>query len=101
MQYIFFFAISTVILQHYTVYYKKDKKLYKKAEKDFPDDYTYLLTKGWGYYKQGNYQEALEILQKSRDLRIKNAIYNPKAYLHLDAAKKAVAGPKNNWNKQI
>jgi len=48
VQYIFFFAISIVILQHNTGQYKKEKKLYKKAEKDFPDDYTYLLTKGWG-----------------------------------------------------
>jgi hypothetical protein len=55
-----------------------------------------LHTKGWGLYKQGKYQEALEILQKSWDLRMKNAIYDHEAFLHLEAAKKAVAGQKNN-----
>jgi tetratricopeptide (TPR) repeat protein len=59
-----------------------------------PDYYSYLHTKGWGLYKQGKYKEALEILQKSWDLRKKNAIYNHEAFLHLEAAKKAVAGQK-------
>ncbi len=61
-----------------------------------PDNYTYLHSKGWGLYKQGKYQEALNVLQKSWDLRMKNAIYNHEAFLHLEAAKKAVAGQKNN-----
>jgi Tfp pilus assembly protein PilF len=30
-----------------------------------PDNYAFLHCKGWGLYKQGKYQEALEILQKS------------------------------------
>jgi Tfp pilus assembly protein PilF len=59
-----------------------------------PENYNYLHTKGWGLYKQGKYQEALEILQKSWDLRKEKAIYNHDAFLHLEAAKKAVAGIK-------
>jgi len=46
-------------------------------------------------YKQGKYNEALEVVQKSWDLRMKNAIYDHEAYLHLEEAKKAVAGQKN------
>ncbi len=69
-------------------------ELVEKALKLMPDDYSYLHTKGWGLYKQGKYKEALEILQKSWDLRIQNAIYNHTALLHLEAAKKAVAGQK-------
>jgi tetratricopeptide (TPR) repeat protein len=61
-----------------------------------PDDYPSLHTKGWGLYKQGKYQEAFEILQKSWDLRMKNAIYDHGAYLHLEEAKKAIAGQKSN-----
>jgi tetratricopeptide (TPR) repeat protein len=60
-----------------------------------PEDFKFLHTKGWGLYKQGKYKEALEILQKSWDLRRKNAIYDHSAFLHLEAAKKAVAGQKN------
>jgi Tfp pilus assembly protein PilF len=59
-----------------------------------PDNYSYLHTKGWGLYKQGKYQEADVVLQKSWDLRMKNAIYNHEAFLHLEAAKKAVANQK-------
>jgi tetratricopeptide (TPR) repeat protein len=60
-----------------------------------PDHYNYLHTKGWGLYKQGKYQEALEMLQKSWDLRREKAVYNHEAYLHLEEAKKAVAREKN------
>ena len=56
-----------------------------------PDNYLFLETKGWGLYKQGKYQEALNILQQSWNLRRENAVYNHEAYLHLEAAKKAVA----------
>ena len=59
-----------------------------------PENYNYLHTKGWGLYKQGEYQQALEILQKSWNIRRKQAVYDHEAYLHLEAAKKAVAGQK-------
>jgi hypothetical protein len=36
------------------------------------------------------------MLQKSWDLRREKAVYDHQAYLHLEAAKKAVAGQKNN-----
>ena len=57
-----------------------------------PDYYDYLHTKGWGLYKQGKYQEALDMLQKSWDLRREKAIYDHEAFLHLEAVKKTVAG---------
>jgi tetratricopeptide (TPR) repeat protein len=59
-----------------------------------PDNYNYLHCKGWGLYKQGKYQEGHEILQKSWDLRMQKSIYNHTAFLHLEEAKKAVAGLK-------
>jgi len=71
-------------------------ELIDKALKISPDNYNYLNTKGWGLYKQGKFKEALEILQKSWDIRREKAIYNHEAYLHLEAAKKAVASQKNN-----
>jgi len=55
-----------------------------------PDNYAYLHTKGWGLYKQGKYEEAEYILQNSWVLRMEKAIYDHAAWLHLDAAKKAV-----------
>jgi len=67
-------------------------ELIDKALIKSPDKYNFLHAKGWGLYKQGKYQEALELLQKSWDLRMKNAIYLHEAYLHLEAAKKAVEG---------
>jgi tetratricopeptide (TPR) repeat protein len=58
------------------------------------DNYEYLDTKAWGLYKQGKYEEALELLEKSWDLRMKYAVYDHDAFLHLEAAKKAIAGLK-------
>jgi TolB-like protein len=60
-----------------------------------PDNYLFLHTKGWGLYKQGKYREALDMLQKSWDLRREKAVYDHQAYLHLEAAKKAVVNLKN------
>ena len=66
-----------------------------KALESSPDNFDFLNTKGWGFYKQGKYNEALTLLQKSWDLRRKNAVYNHTAYLHLAEAKKAAASQKN------
>ena len=71
-------------------------ELVEKALELKPQYYPYLHTRGWGLYKQKKYNEALEMLQKSWDLRIQNAIYDHEAFLHLEAAKKAVASQKNN-----
>ncbi|MCX6259545.1 MAG: tetratricopeptide repeat protein [Bacteroidia bacterium] len=68
-------------------------ELIDKALELSPDKYYMLDTKGWGLYKQGRYKEALEFLQKSWD---SNPFYSHEAYLHLEAAKKGVAGQKNN-----
>ena len=68
-----------------------DKALIKE-----PDNFDLLHLKGWGLYKQGKYKEALEILQKSWDLRMKNAIYDHQAFLHLEVAKKAVINQRKN-----
>ena len=71
-------------------------ELVDKALELSPENYDMLDTKGWGLYKQGKYKEALEILQKSWDIRRDQAIYDHEAYLHLEAAKEAVANQKNN-----
>ena len=69
-------------------------KLVDRALESDPENYNCLHVKGWGLYKQKKYQEAIDVLQKSWDLRMKNAIYDHEAYLHLEAARKAVAGLK-------
>jgi tetratricopeptide (TPR) repeat protein len=68
--------------------------LVDKALELNPENFNYLHTLGWGLYKQGKYQEALEMLQKSWDIRREKAVYDHTAFLHLEAAKKAVAGQK-------
>jgi len=69
-------------------------ELVNKVLEISPDNFNYLHTKGWGLYKQGKYQEAFDILQKSSDIRREKSIYNYEAYLHLAEAKKAVASQK-------
>jgi Tfp pilus assembly protein PilF len=55
------------------------------------DYYSYLDTKGWGLYKQGKYQESLEILQRTWD-EAPYKLYDIKS--HLEEVKKAIAGQK-------
>jgi AraC-like DNA-binding protein/tetratricopeptide (TPR) repeat protein len=69
-------------------------ELVDKALESSPDDYGSLHSKGWGLYKQGKYQEAKDILQKSWNLRMENAIYDHTAFLHLEEAKKAAEKQK-------
>ena len=49
--------------------------------------------RGWGFYKSGDYGQALEDLKKGWDLR---PFYEHQHFLHLEAAKKAVSNQKNN-----
>ena len=59
-----------------------------------PDLKWYLLDcKGWGLYKKGQYDEALKLLEECWDSKV---YYQHSIYLHLEAAKKAVANQKNN-----
>jgi adenylate cyclase len=77
----------------------KGIELIDKVLASNPEDYNYLHTKGWGLYKKGEYQEALNILQKSWDLRQQQTTlmaYSHEAFLHLEAAKKTVASQKKN-----
>jgi AraC-like DNA-binding protein/tetratricopeptide (TPR) repeat protein len=64
------------------------------ALKLHPNNHDFLHTKGLGFFKQGKYKEALEILQKSWNLRMRNAIYDHEAFLHLEEAKEAVSNQK-------
>ena len=69
-------------------------ELIEKALELRPDLKWYLLDcKGWGLYKKDKYEEALKILEECWNSRV---YYQHSIYLHLEAAKKAVAGQKNN-----
>ena len=46
---------------------------------------------GWGYYKQGRYAQAVEVLEQAEDLSPK---YEHPIRQHLEAARKALAGGK-------
>jgi AraC-like DNA-binding protein/tetratricopeptide (TPR) repeat protein len=59
--------------------------LAEAALKSEPDNYSLLHTLGWGWYKQGKFREALEVLQKSWILK---PIYRHEIYLHLEEVKK-------------
>jgi len=62
--------------------------LIEKALELNSDNYLYLDTKGWGLYKQGKFKGALEFLEKAWNSKL---TYNHDVFLHLEAAKKAVA----------
>ena len=57
-----------------------------------PDNWDFLGTKGWGLYKLGKYKEAMEVLEKSLELRKPYYSYN--TMLHIEGVKRAMAGQK-------
>jgi len=65
----------------------KGIELIDKALELSPDNYSYLHTKGRGLYKQGKYEEALKLLEKSWEYK---PVYDHGLYLHLEEAKKAI-----------
>jgi tetratricopeptide (TPR) repeat protein/AraC-like DNA-binding protein len=67
-------------------------ELIDKALKLSPDKYSYLDTKGWGLYKQGRNEEALEFLEKSVELH--KPLFSYKINLHIEEVKKAIAEKK-------
>jgi tetratricopeptide (TPR) repeat protein len=71
----------------------KGLELADKALEMDPGNYSYLDTKGWGLYKQGKYNEALAILEKSWELK---PVYDHELFLHLEEARKAVADNARN-----
>jgi tetratricopeptide (TPR) repeat protein len=56
-----------------------------------PGRYSSFHWEGWGLYKQGKYDKALKLIEKADSLKPQ---YNHTLYLHLEAARKAVAGMK-------
>ncbi len=67
--------------------------LIDKALESNPDNSRFLDIKGRYLFKQGKFKEALKVLEKSWELK---PFYDHEIYLHLEAAKKAVANQKNN-----
>lgn len=67
-------------------------ELIERALEIQPDNSTFLATKGWGLYKQGQLEESLAILKESWDLR---PSYNHDHYLHIQEVEKTLA----NQNK--
>jgi tetratricopeptide (TPR) repeat protein len=68
--------------------------LVDKALVSNPDNYDFWDTKGWGLYKQGKYKESIELLEQSWNSSPSYAWHD--TYLHLEEAKKAVAGQGKN-----
>jgi tetratricopeptide (TPR) repeat protein len=66
-------------------------QLIDKALELNPSSAYFLDTKGWGLYKQGKYKDALDFFEKSWNAK---TTYDHEMYLHLEAAKKAVASQK-------
>jgi tetratricopeptide (TPR) repeat protein len=66
-------------------------ELIDRALKLSPNTYNLYHWKGWGFYKQGKYKEALELLEKADSLK---PAYDYRLYIDLEAAKKAVASQK-------
>lgn len=58
----------------------------------YPDDPEFLLVKGWGFYKQGKYEEAMNLLKRSEEKSVK---YNDELHQLIQEFEQALA----NQNK--
>jgi tetratricopeptide (TPR) repeat protein len=66
-------------------------ELIDRALERIPDSYIYLGNKGMALYKMGRYEEALELLEKSRNM---TPVYSHDNFLIIEKTKKALAGGK-------
>jgi tetratricopeptide (TPR) repeat protein len=57
-----------------------------------PEDPYYLDTRGWGLYKQGRYEEALQDLKESLQC---SSLYEHEIYQHIQEVEKALASRDN------
>jgi tetratricopeptide (TPR) repeat protein len=67
-------------------------RLVNKALNFTPDDFSFLHTKGVGLFKNGKYEEALELLEKSWDTR---PYYNHDHFLLIKKVEQALAKQKS------
>jgi tetratricopeptide (TPR) repeat protein len=67
-------------------------ELISKGLQNWPDNEYFLQLKGWGLYKQGKYEESVQLLSEMWD---KNIGFTIELYNHLNEAKQALA----NQNK--
>jgi hypothetical protein len=65
-------------------------ELADKALRIEPESAYIMDTKGWGLYKKGKFQEAVELLEKCTQ----GTAYDYDISVHLEAAKKALAAQK-------
>ncbi len=67
-------------------------ELIQKALENLPENELFIQLKGWGLYKQGKYEESIQLLSEMWDKCIG---YNHELYKHLQEARQALA----NQNK--
>jgi tetratricopeptide (TPR) repeat protein len=63
-------------------------ELIRKGLQNWPDDEYFLQLKGWGLYKQGKYEESVQLLSEIWD---KSIGFNTELYNHLNEARQALA----------
>ena len=76
------------LLIEYDINLEEGMALIEKAVKLAPETYNIVDTWGWGLYKSGRYEEALEALHKASDLR---GLYDPLIVGQIQAVEKALA----------
>jgi len=79
-------------LIEYDVHLEEGMALIDKAVKMAPETSNIVDTWGWGLYKSGRYEEALEALHKASDLR---GLYDPLIVGQIQTVEKALAENTN------
>jgi len=80
-------GLAWVLIDH-DINLEEGMKLAERAVKSDPESYNIIDTWGWGLYKSGRYEEALEALNKAWELR---GLYDPDIMRHIQLSEKALA----------
>jgi tetratricopeptide (TPR) repeat protein len=75
-------------LIEYDINLEEGMALIERSVKLDPETYNIVDTWGWGLYKSGRYEEALEALHKAQDLR---SLYDPLLLGQIQAVEMAIA----------
>jgi class 3 adenylate cyclase/tetratricopeptide (TPR) repeat protein len=81
--------LADFLIEH-DIALEEGMRLNEKALAIDPDNWYGLDNRGWGYFKMGEYEKALEVLQEAWPLRPSSDVPTF-GYLHIQAAEKALA----------
>jgi tetratricopeptide (TPR) repeat protein len=75
-------------LINYDINVDEGMELIEKGLEQYPENPDLIQVKGWGFYKQGKPEEAMQLLKKAEE---KNIVFNRRLYQQIQEVEQAIA----------